>query len=119
MGEVGFVRDFVDDTMRFSLLRDEAKSSLIEMLQSIRGGKCVLIDPQLSGLFNYIISDRAQLFKDNGVQAFRELRGDSTDLSSDTMRDCNPENVIYLVRPCIPLMKIMANHITGIARAGK
>lgn len=103
-------KDTIDDVLMLSELREEGKAELLEILSEIRGRKCLVIDVQLGGLLSQIIVEGSRFLKDNGVQYFRELKGELADFVSDSVRD-NPENIIYLVRPNLSIMKLIAQQI--------
>jgi hypothetical protein len=111
-------KDFVDDILRFSLLKEEAKEELQDLLESTRGTrKSIVIDPQLSGLVSIVLQDSSKFWKDNGVQSVSELVLDATSPFPDSSRDI-PENVIYFIRAHLPNMKLIATQIRHLARAG-
>jgi hypothetical protein len=62
-------------SLNINSLRDDGKTELLELLESLRGRKCMVLDIQLNGLLNQIIIEGSRLLKENGVQYFRELRG--------------------------------------------
>lgn len=107
----------LDDILELNILREEAKAELLEILESLRGRKCLVIDVQLRGLFSQIISEGSKFLKENGVQYLRELYGDLHDFVSDSGRD-TPENIVYLVRPNISSMKLIAHQVKGTIRSG-
>ena len=103
--------------LNLSLLRDTARQELLETVQSLRGRKCLVVQSDLGGLLNQIIVEGSKLLKDNGVQHFRELRGELGDFMTDSGRDV-PDNIIYLVRPNLSLMKVIANQIHACIKSG-
>ncbi len=113
------VKDPVDDILMLSELREEGKAELLEILSELRGRKCLVVDVQLSGLINQIIVEGSKFLKDNGVQYLRELKGDLGDFVSEShVRDV-PENIIYLVRPNLSIMKLIASQINEAVAKGK
>ena len=111
-------KDTIDDILMLSELREEGKAELLEILSEIRGRKCLVIDVQLGGLISQIIVEGSRFLKDNGVQYFRELKGELEDFVTDSGRD-NPENIIYLVRPNLSIMKLIAQQINGAVAKSK
>ena len=112
-------KEYIDNVIKLSLLREEGKLELIDILQSLRGRKCLVLEPQLGGLLNLIIQEGSKILKENGVQYFRELRGELGDFISDTNSRDTPENIVYLVRPNLPLMKVIAHQIQSYLKSGK
>ena len=47
----------VDSLLPLKTLCDNGKNELIEILMSLRGRKCLVIEPQLGGLLNIILPD--------------------------------------------------------------
>lgn len=111
-------KDSIDDILQFSLIRDEAKQELLEALDSVRGRKCLFVDTQLGTLINQVLGDSAKFFKENAVQYFKDLHGDISEFINEMNRDA-PENILYLVRPHLPNMKDIAQHIRAIMQLGK
>jgi hypothetical protein len=112
------VKDPVDDILVLSELREEGKAELLEILSELRGRKCLVVDVQLSGLINQIIVEGSKFLKDNGVQYLRELKGDLGDFVSEShVRDV-PENIVYLVRPNLSIMKLIASQINEAVAKG-
>lgn len=111
--------DFINSSPSFNLdiLREEGKAELLDILESLRGRKCLVIDVQLRALMNQIVAEGSKLLKENGVQHFRELRGDLGDFVSETGRDV-PDNIIYLVRPDLAMMKLIAKQVQSCIKGG-
>ncbi len=110
-------KDSVDDILMLSELREEGKAELLEILSEIRGRKCLVVDVQLGGLINQVIVEGSRFLIDNGVQYLRELKGDLGDFKSESGRD-TPENIIYLVRPNLSTMKLIAHQINEAISKG-
>lgn len=98
-------------------LREAARLDLLDIIQSLRGRKCLVVQSELGGLLNQIIVEGSKMLKENGVQHFRELRGELGDFSTESGRDV-PDNIIYLVRPSLPMMRVIANQIHACIKAG-
>lgn len=111
-------KDSIDDVLQFSLIRDEAKQELLEALDSVRGRKCLFVDPHLGHLINQVIGDSSKFFKENAVQYYKELHGDISEFINEMNRDA-PENILYLVRPHLPNMKEIAQQIRAIMQIGE
>ena len=126
------VKDTIDDMLLLSALREEGKAELLDILESMRGRKCLVMDPQLSGLLNQIIVEGSQILKDNDVEYLRELKdeglgdfhavppaGGGAKSGHQNAGDNVPENIVYLVRPQLPLMSLIANQIKLATRNGR
>jgi hypothetical protein len=55
-------------------LREEGKIELLEILESLRGRKCLVVDTELGGILERIIVEGSKLLKENGVQHLKELQ---------------------------------------------
>lgn len=112
-------KDILDDILALSLLKDDARSELLEILEHTRGRKCLVVDSNLEGLLNQIIVEGSRFLTDNGVQYFRELKGDSPveDFITDGVRDY-PDSILYLVRPITSSMRAIADQIKGFFKLG-
>lgn len=113
------VKDTIDDMLLLSALREEAKAELLELLEGISGSKCLITDVQLGGLLNQIIVEGSRFLKDNEVEHFRELRDEplGSFINSEGMQSV-PENIVYLVRPQLPLMNLIASQMKTAERNG-
>ncbi|KAJ3679896.1 hypothetical protein LUZ60_016174 [Juncus effusus] len=85
-------------------IREKSQKELLYILQTIRGRKCLVIDPKLGGTLSLLI--QSSRLREGDVE-LRHLAADpiQTDAS----------NVVFLVRPQINVMKIIANHIQNDA----
>ena len=134
--------DAFDDLLKLSKLKDCFKSELSDILSALRGRKALLLDPQLAGLINNIyLPEGVKVLKENGVVVLRELRGvyatqsgDSTKTSggggggdagggagTDPIADLDKDsldNIVYLVRPHLPLLKVVAKQINACIKTG-
>lgn len=108
-------KDSIDDILMLSELREEGKAELLEILSELRGRKCLVVDVQLSGLISQIIVEGSRFLRDNGVQYLCELKGQLGDF--DNGKD-TPENIIYMVRPNLPTMKLIAEQINEAVMRG-
>ena len=113
------IKDAVDDILMLSAIREEGKAELIDLLDALRGRKCLIVDTQLAGLMNQMLVDGPKVLKENGVQYFRELdSAEIGDFMTDGVRDV-PENIIYLVRSDLAKMNVIAQQILAAMRNGK
>lgn len=110
-------KDSLDDILKLSILKEDAKSELLDILESNRGRKGLIIDSNLVHMMQQVATEGSVVLKDNGVQFMKDIKLPLQDLVSDPKADF-PENVIYLVRPHLPSMKIVAQHIKGLNRIG-
>jgi hypothetical protein len=81
-------------------VKAEARQSLINALDSIRGKKGLVVDMELSGPLSLLVE--FPLLKEHGVDKIYHLQE-----SLDT--ECG--KLIYMIRPSIRNMKIIADHI--------
>ncbi|KAL3523495.1 hypothetical protein ACH5RR_016329 [Cinchona calisaya] len=81
-------------------IRDQSQKELINLLKNIRGKKCLVIDPKLSGSLSLIV--QSSLLKEHGA----ELRH----LTAEPIQtDCT--KVVYLVRSQLELMRLISSQI--------
>lgn len=86
--------------LNLTSLREQSQKELLNILKNIRGNKCLVIDPKLSGSLSLLI--QTSLLKENGV----ELRH----LSSEPVQtECT--KILYLVRSHTNLMKLISSNI--------
>eukprot|EP01090_Pellita_catalonica_P017405 TRINITY_DN5247_c0_g1_i1.p1 TRINITY_DN5247_c0_g1~~TRINITY_DN5247_c0_g1_i1.p1 ORF type:complete len:594 (-),score=95.78 TRINITY_DN5247_c0_g1_i1:73-1854(-) len=81
-------------------LRLHSRRELIKILDSIGGTKALVIDPKLAGPLDLVAG--IELLQEHGASKIYHL----TD-KLDT--DCT--SIIYLIRPKLPFMKMMAGHV--------
>lgn len=105
------------EKMNLDSLREAGRAELLEIVQSLRGRKCLVVQTELAGLLNQIIVEGSKLLKENGVQHFRELRGELGDFATENGREV-PDNIIYLVRPSLAMMKVIASQIRACIKSG-
>lgn len=111
------VVDTIDGILKFSALRDDARSELQELLESARGRKILVVDDQLNGLLSQIVPDNKDFYSSIGVYAVVDLQSEGVHLSNEVQREI-PENVIFLTRPHLPNMKSIASQIKHMSRSG-
>ncbi|KAK9913190.1 hypothetical protein M0R45_037014 [Rubus argutus] len=93
--------------LNLTYLREQSQKELINILKNIRGKKCLVIDPKLSGSISLII--QTALLKEQGV----ELRH----LSAEAIQtDC--AKVVYLVRSQLSLMKYISSQVQNDTSKG-
>ncbi|KAM5575464.1 hypothetical protein ABKV19_014428 [Rosa sericea] len=94
--------------LNLKYMREQSQKELINILNNIRGRKCLVIDPKLSGSISLII--QTELLKEHGV----ELRH----LSAETIQtDCS--KVVFLVRSQLRLMKYISSHVHNDTSKGR
>ncbi|XP_011041061.1 PREDICTED: vacuolar protein-sorting-associated protein 33 homolog isoform X1 [Populus euphratica] len=81
-------------------IREQSQRELVNILNNIRGKKCLVIDPKLSGSLSLII--KSTILKENGAD-LRHLSAEPVDI------DCT--KVVYLVRSEFSLMRFICSHI--------
>lgn len=124
-------KDTIDDMLLLSALREEGKAELLDILDSIRGRKCLVTDAQLGGLLSQIIVEGSKFLHDNDVDYLRELKDEGLkDFTAHQQQGQEsshgkrlgvaeiPENIVYIVRPHLPLMNLIANQINEAAKNG-
>ncbi|CAE6076289.1 unnamed protein product [Arabidopsis arenosa] len=81
-------------------IRDKSERELVNLLKDIRGTKCLVIDPKLSGSVSLIIQ----------TSKLKELGLELRHLTAEPVQtECT--KVIYLVRSQLTFMKFIASHI--------
>ncbi|KAI9496391.1 Sec1-like protein [Zychaea mexicana] len=87
-------------------LKEVARKELPRLLDTVRGKKGLVLDPQLTGPLSLIAE--FTLLKDHGVEKIYHL-------DSDTLEtDC--ASLIYLCRPKMQYMRFIANHIKQLSQ---
>ncbi|KAL6851719.1 hypothetical protein ACP4OV_020283 [Aristida adscensionis] len=86
--------------LNLAAIREQSQKDLLGILKSIRGKKCLVIDPKLAGTLSLIV--QTSLLKEYGA----ELRL----LSSDPLQTECPK-IVYLVRSQLSFMKFIASQI--------
>ncbi|KAM3244546.1 hypothetical protein ACQJBY_056087 [Aegilops geniculata] len=86
--------------LNLTALREHSQKELLSIIKSIRGKKCLVIDPKLVGTLSLIL--QTSVLKEYGT----ELRI----LSADPLQTECPK-VVYLVRSQLNFMKFVANQI--------
>ncbi|KAG7634450.1 Sec1-like protein [Arabidopsis suecica] len=88
-------------------IRDKSERELVNLLKDVRGTKCLVIDPKLSGSVSLIIP----------TSKLKELGLELRHLTAEPVQtECT--KVIYLVRSQLSFMKFIASHIQNdIAKA--
>ena len=91
-----------EPTINFQVLKDQVQDKLVEILDQAPGGKFLALDPDLIGPLSLVV--RQSLLKDHGVLKTQPLTGEPLGCEA---RDI----VVFVVRPTIPNMKLIAKHI--------
>jgi hypothetical protein len=86
--------------LNLNAIREKSQKDLLDILQTIRGKKCLVIDPKLSGTLSMLI--QFSRLKEGDVE-LRHLSADPVQTDSS--------NVVYLIRPQLTVMKTIASHI--------
>ncbi|KAG5643134.1 hypothetical protein DXG03_001524 [Asterophora parasitica] len=92
-----------------NLLKEIAKKALIDALNSVNGAKTLVLDASLAGPLGLVTE--VSLLKHHGVDKMFWLEPGA--LSSTTL------NIVYLCRPLIKYVKIIADHIKRHARESR
>jgi len=87
--------------VNLSALREHGQNELIDVLDSIRGKKALVLDPQFTGPLGLIAG--VSMLKEHGVERIYHL--------SDAALQAESKNVLYLVRPKVKYMKQIAKHV--------
>ncbi|KAK7465553.1 Vacuolar protein-sorting-associated protein 33 [Stygiomarasmius scandens] len=90
-----------DPPLDVSILKEIARKSLIDALNSVNGAKTLVLDPTLAGPLGLVTE--VSLLKHHGVDKMFWL--EAGPLTSSTT------NIVYLCRPMIKYVKIIADHI--------
>ncbi|KAG8936355.1 hypothetical protein FRC02_002948 [Tulasnella sp. 418] len=88
-----------------NVLKEIAKRALVDTLNSVNGAKTLVLDPSLAGPLGLVTE--VALLKHHGVDKMFWLE--------DVSLNVTTTNVVYLCRPHIKWMKIIANQIKGLA----
>lgn len=104
----------------FKVLRHQGRSELLEILDSLRGRKCLVLEPSIMRLLSEILFEGdQQLMKDNNVyQCDINAPSLSVIFESDIGHDL-PDNICYLVRPNFTMMKTVSRHIRECVKSGE
>jgi hypothetical protein len=104
----------------FKVLRHQGRSELLEILDSLRGRKCLVLEPSIMRLLSEILFEGdQQLMKDNSVyQCDINAPSLSAIFESDIGYDL-PDNICYLVRPNFTMMKTVSKHIRECSKLGE
>eukprot|EP00904_Undaria_pinnatifida_P008208 jgi/Undpi1/4517/HiC_scaffold_18.g07871.m1 len=115
--------------LRLESLREEGRAELVDLLESLPGTKCLVLESHIGGLLNHVIAEGSKastyrrilavrLLRDKGVTVFRELRGELGEFHDRSGAVSEPDHIVYLVRASIPNMKMIADQINARTRAG-
>jgi hypothetical protein len=102
----------------FDLLREEGKTELLEILDSLRGKKCLVTEADLRKLLTQKVFTGDRELRDNGVEYFRNLSIENVeDFISGSGRDV-PDHIVYIVKPYLSVMKTLSWQIREYLKAG-
>ncbi|KAL2525875.1 Vacuolar protein-sorting-associated protein [Abeliophyllum distichum] len=86
--------------INLTTIRDQSQKELITILKNVRGKKCLVIDPKLSGSLSLIV--QSSQLKEHGAE-LRHLTAEPVET------DCT--KMVYLVRAQLNLMKFICSQI--------
>jgi len=95
------IPNLANSVVNLTSLRDQSRKELIDVLDTARGRKAIILDPQISGPLGLVAE--VSLLKDHGVEKIYHL----TPGKFET--EC--KNIVYMVRPKVKHMRIIADHI--------
>ncbi|KAJ3023189.1 hypothetical protein HKX48_003967 [Thoreauomyces humboldtii] len=98
-----------EDGFSTAAVRAHARKELIDLLDSVRGKKGVVLDPALSGPLSLVAE--FSLLKEHGVEKIYHLAADQP------MTEC--ASMIYICRPKLQYMKWIAAHIQARSQANQ
>jgi len=103
------------DLPDLSLIRDESREELLEILSAFPGTKCLVFDPDITGLVNHVVVEGSKLLSEAGVALFREIKDGALDDLRFGKEDREPDHVLYLTRPRIKRVQQIAAHVKSRA----
>ena len=104
----------------FKTLREQGKSELLEILDSLRGKKCIVLDNFLGRLLTEIVfEDDIQIMKENNVQQYDISSKNLPEVLENDLGRELPDNICYLIRADFSMTKAVARHVRDCFRAGK
>lgn len=112
------VSEFVDGAVQLSLLKEEAKSELLDILSCSRGRKSLIYDLQIEGLLFQIIPEGSKFLKENGVDYFRPLKSDLDQFLVEVSKNTPADHFLYLLRPYAENIQIIAQQINSLVKIG-
>mmetsp|Transcript_353 Transcript_353/g.424 ORF Transcript_353/g.424 Transcript_353/m.424 type:complete len:497 (-) Transcript_353:429-1919(-) len=108
-GEASGAPSLENAAINLDVFRSYGRRELVDVLDSVRGAKALVLDPKLSGPLGLVVE--VGLLREHSVEKIYHLLPGRLDT------ECT--NVIYLVRPKVEYMKYIAEHIHINAKAGK
>ena len=90
-------------------IREDGKAELQRVLEAHEGDKCLVLDPSLGSPLNHILVEGSQVLKDFGMRELKQANHQPIETSCDV--------VVFLVRPVLSLMKIVARQIQHVLSA--
>ncbi|CAN1238272.1 Vacuolar protein-sorting-associated protein 33 homolog [Linum grandiflorum] len=100
MAKVSQIPNLENSPLNLKSLREQSQRELVNILKNIRGKKCLIIDPKLSGSLSLII--QTSILVEYGVE-LRHLSADP--IQTDTTK------IVYLVRSQFELMKYISSNV--------
>ena len=105
---------------KITQLKNEDRKELVEMLNSLRGRKCLIVEPALSGILRQLCRDTfSNLYKENDVSFHRTLG--SVDAGGAQYSEYGdrelPEHIVYLIRPSVQEARIASREISTAVSA--
>ncbi|CAN1800086.1 Vacuolar protein-sorting-associated protein 33 homolog [Linum perenne] len=100
MAKVSQIPNLDNSPLNLKSLREQSQRELVNILKNIRGKKCLIIDPKLSGSLSLIV--QTSILVEYGVE-LRHLSADS--VQTDTTK------IVYLVRSQFELMKYISSNV--------
>ena len=95
-----------------SALRDDAYEELIRILDTQPPGRILLVvDPKLIAPLKLVVTEGSKVLREHRVDSIVPLR------TGTITTDC--ENVLYLARPSIPMVKLVASQVKGLRPVAK
>ncbi|PRP79315.1 hypothetical protein PROFUN_13009 [Planoprotostelium fungivorum] len=95
--------------INLSKMREEARRALIELLDSVKGKKVLVLDPKLSGPLGQVVE--MALLKEHGVEKIYYVQSGRFSTDSRT--------IVYLIRPRVELAKRIAENIENHKNEGQ
>ncbi|CAN0152825.1 unnamed protein product, partial [Hapterophycus canaliculatus] len=83
--------------LRVEALREEGRAELVDLLESLPGSKCLVLEGHIGGLLNHVIPEGSKLLREKGVTYFRELRGELGAFEDRNGIVAEPDHIVYLV----------------------
>lgn len=104
--------------IQLSALRDDALRELVELLDSLPGRILLVVDAALVAPLKLVVPDGARGLREHRVEALVELspRGGLPRQLLAAGASAGIDTVLYLARPAIPTMSLVAEQVRALAR---